>query len=286
MVLKLPQISIRYWVRRSFKATSLLVLLLTVCAHADMLICTDAKGKTIYTDNRASCRGNQAKSVKVDVSTPKNQTNEGIVNYRVPTRQYDLVGTSYKVYVERDLHTGDSQLADAATQKLEINLKEIFSVLPQKPTKQLSQLTFYLMQGEGSPKGGQKPNNYSHLDPRWENAIVIYSAKNLMYLDSLWSRKALMHELAHAWHLNNWPENYEPIVGAYRNAKEKGLYRDVKDSRGNFIKEAYAIKNHLEYFAELSAIYFVGGNYFPESRARLHNYDITGFNMINIAWGE
>ncbi len=63
-----------------------------------------------------------------------------------------------------------------------------------------------------------EPNNNPALDPRWNHVIVIYSATNFMYLDSVWSRKALMHELAHAWHILHWPEKYEPIFSAYRAA--------------------------------------------------------------------
>lgn len=296
MSLKSPQTGIRYWVDRLIKATSLLALLLAVNVHADVLSCTDAKGQTIYTDNHALCKWGQAKPVKVDARAQNNQASKGKVNYRIPARQYDSVGTSYKVYIEHDLRTGDPQLADAAIEKLEVTLKEIFFVLPQKPAKELSELTFYLMWGEGSPNGGRKsgmsyirpgePKNYPYLDPRWENVIVIYSAKNLIYLDALWSKKALMHELAHAWHLNSWSENYEPILSAYRNAKNLGLYRNVKDNKGKVIKKAYAVKNHLEYFAELSAIYFVGGNYSPADRSALLIYDRQGKELISRLWGE
>jgi hypothetical protein len=48
-----------------------------------------------------------------------------------------------------------------------------------------------------------QPLNYHYLDPRWQDVIVIYSAKNLLYLNELWTKKALMHELAHAWHIGN-----------------------------------------------------------------------------------
>lgn len=169
-------------------------------------------------------------------------------------------------------------------------------MLPQVPAQKLRQLTFYLMWGESSPKGGCKscmsyirpgePKNYSYLDLRWENVIVVYSAKNLMWLDSLWSKKALMHELAHAWNLYNRPENNEPIVSAYRNAKDLGLYRNVKGNKGKIIKEAYAIKNHLEYFAESSAIYFVGGNYYLSNKDLLSVYDNYGFKVIETGWSK
>lgn len=295
MALKFQQTGIRYYVNRLLKVTSLLALFLSVIVRADVLSCTDAKGKTIFTDDRARCNGAQVKSVKVDAAMPINQENKGKVNFRIPSRNYDSVGSSYQVFIERDLVEGNAKLASQATQKLEATLKEIFSVLPEAPSQKLSQLRFYLMWGEESPVGGYKsgmsyfrlgePKHYPYLDPIWENVVVIYSAKNLMYLDALWSKKALMHELAHAWHLNNWPENYEPILRAYRNAKGLGLYRNVKDNKGEIIKEAYAIKNHLEYFAELSAIYFVGGNYFPNNRAGLFLYDQFGLELVRQQWG-
>lgn len=290
----LKQSPIRTWLSATLKLVSLLALLLAAGVHADVFRCSDANGKTIYTDNRALCRSSESTSLNVDAGSKSGSANKGKADYRIPARQYESVDSSHTVFIERDLLEGDAALANQATQKLEATLTEIFSVLPQVPAQKLRQLTFYLMWGESSPKGGRKsgmsyirpgePKNYPYLDPRWENVIVVYSAKNLMYLDSLWSKKALMHELAHAWHLNNWPENCEPIVSAYRNAKGLGLYRNVKDNKGKIIKEAYAIKNHLEYFAELSAIYFVGGNYFPENNKNLRDYDVVGLTMIERGW--
>ena len=292
----LKQSPVRTWLSATLKLVSLFALLLAAGVHADVLRCSDANGKTIYTDNRALCRNDETKSLSLDTRAKASPVNKGKIDYRIPERQYESVGANYTVFIEHDLLEGDARLATQATQKLEATLTEIFSVLPQVPAQKLCQLTFYLMWGEASPKGGRKsgmsyirpgePKNYSYLDPRWENVIVVYSAKNLMYLDSLWSKKALMHELAHAWHLNNWPENYEPIVSAYRNAKDLGLYRNVKDSKGKIIKEAYAIKNHLEYFAELSAIYFVGGNYFPFDREALRINDGLGVRILDLLWGS
>lgn len=290
-MLKLMQASIWCWGEGLLK---MLALFFAITAHADVLSCIDAQGKTFFTDNRALCKAGQERLV-VDARIQGYQPAKGKINFRVPERQYDSVGTSYKVYIEHSLREGNSQLADAATQKLEAALNEIFIVLPVNSALQLKQLTFYLMWGEDSPSGGRKsgmsyirpgePKNYPYLYPRWENVIVIYSANNLMYLDGLWTKKALMHELAHARHLNKWPDNYEPIVSTYRNAMALGLYRNVKDNKGKMLQESYAIKNHLEYFAELSAIYFVGGNYYPFNRAVLKEYDNAGANLLSALWG-
>lgn len=286
---------IRTWLSAALKLVSLLALLLAADVYADVLRCSDANGKTIYTDNRALCRSSESTSLNVDAGSKSGSANKGKVDYRIPARQYESVDSSHTAFIERDLLEGDAALANQATQKLEATLTEIFSVLLQEPANKLRQLTFYLMWGESSPKGSRKsgmsyirpsePKNYSYLNPNWESLIVIYSAKNQMYLGALWSKKALMHELAHVWHLNNWPENCESIVSAYRNAKDLGLYRNVKDNKGKILKEAYAIKNHLEYFAELSAIYFVGGNYFPEKAEELFAYDQGGVDSMLKLWG-
>lgn len=50
------------------------------------------------------------------------------------------------------------------------------------------------------------------------------------------------------------------------------------------IKEAYAIRNHQEYFAELSAIYFVGGNYYTTSGHILIGYDGADAKMLTELW--
>lgn len=129
-----------------------------------------------------------------------------------------------------------------------------------------------------------EPANYSYLDTRWEHSMVIYSATNFIYLTDLWAMKAVMHELAHAWHVANWPDRFPAIYKRWKNAKDSGLYLNVKDIKGKTIKQAYARKNQLEYFAELSAIYFVGGNYFPYDRAGMKKYDPDGYEMIELLW--
>jgi hypothetical protein len=217
------------------------------------------------------------------------------VSFRVPPRQYQKVSSALSIYVERSLAEGDKALSANALRKLERSLHEIFALLPKEPGAKLKGIRFYLMWGERAPEGGHgsgmayfrvgEPQNYPLLDPTWNHVIVVYSAENLMYLDSLWTKKALMHELAHAWHIYNWPERYAPINTAFLAARAGGLYLNVRDNKGKFIPKAYAITNQLEYFAEVSAMYFVGGNYFPFDRAGLARYDGAGERMVRRLWG-
>jgi hypothetical protein len=80
--------------------------------------------------------------------------------------------------------------------------------------------------------------------------------------------------------LEHGPEDIPIIRQAWENATRVGLYRKVKDNDGKEIEMAYASVNHLEYFAELSCMYFIGCNYQPFDRKELKEYDPTGYAMI------
>jgi hypothetical protein len=62
------------------------------------------------------------------------------------------------------------------------------------------------------------------------------------------------------------------------------LYHGVKNDKGTTVEKAYAATNQLEYFAELSCMYFVGCNYQPFNRRELQAYDPVGYAMIEKMW--
>lgn len=216
------------------------------------------------------------------------------VDYRVPTRHYISDIGAWNIYYEADMKRSDPKLAQKALTKLKNTLKEIESKLPEHSIGKLKQLNVFLLWGQKSPNGGKKSGmryvrkgetkNRRHYDSRWENSIVIYSAENLMYLNEMWARKAVTHELAHAWHIMHWPDNYSEIFSPWHKAKSRGLYKNVKDYKNRLKPKAYAIKNNLEYFAELSAMYFVGGDYYPYEREELTLYDPDGVKMVKKLW--
>lgn len=197
-------------------------------------------------------------------------------------------------HIEASLLRGDKALADRAMRKLSDVLRAAFASLPGHAQRELRSVRFYLLWGAAAPGGGLpsgmryvrhgEPSARNGHDPRWAHAVIIYSADNLMYLDELWSRKALVHELAHAWHVTHWPDQHPPIREAWENAVRLGLYTGVKDYRNRVIESAYALKNPLEYFAELSAARFVGINYQPFDAQGLARYDPVGHRMVEALW--
>lgn len=217
------------------------------------------------------------------------------VNFSAPPRDYEARQLSrWTVLVEKQLLDEEPELARRALERLGRQLDELMRVFPTSAQSQFAGLTLFLMYGERATWGGRNngleyfqkvaPQHYRHLDPRMRSAILIYSAENYDWLPERRALMALAHEFAHAYQLEQWPENEPSIYDAWAHAMEAGLYRQVRDESGATLEEGYAAVNQLEYFAELSMVYFVGGYYTPFTRAELATYDPQGFAMIQAAW--
>lgn len=305
VAIQLPNSKLKRFQHHFVSFLLMLFMVLTgamISAKAEVLSCKDQSGNIIFTDNRSHCAltegdssensNNEITEIKVSPHCGKKVVNKHKVNYCSPRREYYKTGKNWTIYLEQTLVDENKDYANKALNKLEQNLNAIIAKLPINAARQLKKLDIYLMKGEksGVGEGGMsyirpgEPSNYHYLDPRWQHAIVVYSTKTLMYLDDMWTKKSLMHELAHAWHISNWPQRHPPIYKAYLNAKENGLYQNIKDYKGRKIETAYALKNQMEYFADLSAMYFVGGNYFPFNVESLRKYDTEGVQMVKTLW--
>jgi hypothetical protein len=218
------------------------------------------------------------------------------VNFREPPRVYAAVPTNdWTIQVEKQLMDEDPKLAGKAAARLAQKLNAALAVLPEATRANLKKLPIFLMYGPEAKGGGRDngfeyhqlsaPDCYESLDPRWGNGIVAYSAANYVWQSELWALKLPLHELAHAYHLGQWPEDKEEIVRAYENAMSRKLYRNVRTDQDETLEKAYALENPMEYFAELSCMYFVGCDYPPRNRKELQAYDPEGYAMIRELWG-
>ncbi len=219
-----------------------------------------------------------------------------VIDFRRPARAYKEIRMGeLKVAVEKQLQEEDPATATKALERLKAVRTRTLAALPAKARKQLAEIPFFLMYGPEANGGGRDngleyfqkdaPEYHPELDRRWGDAIVIYSALNYMRISDLWAQKALVHEFAHAYQLEQWPEHQPDIQTAWEHARDSGLYHNVRDAEtGETIENAYALVNQLEYFAELSCMYFARCNYRPTDRGELKSYDPTGYAMIRKLW--
>lgn len=94
----------------------------------------------------------------------------------------------------------------------------------------------------------------------------------------------VLHELAHALQhqLGDPPE----IRAAFDLAVKSGVYERVPFALipEGATRRAYALNNHVEYFAEISEAYFGRNDYFPFTRDDLQRVDPSGFALVERVW--
>jgi hypothetical protein len=218
------------------------------------------------------------------------------VDYRVPERSYVTTNLGgWTVHLEKELAVDYPDLAARGTERLDRKLRQVLGLLPSACRTQLQRLPIFLLLGDEAKAGGRDngaeyfqrsaPEHWKWIDRRWGSGLVIYSARNYVWLNDSWAVRVLIHELAHAWQLEQWPEQQEDILGAWRHAVDTKLYLNAKAINGTVIPKPYAISNQLEYFAELSCAFFWKGEYEPLDREALQNYDPVGAAMVKKLWG-
>ena len=229
------------------------------------------------------------------VEAQQRKTNKKFVNFRQPKREYEKLKVGkLALRVEKQLVKESPTLARRAAARLSKNINLALSKLPRHARPVLQEIPFYLMYGSKAKGGGRDnglayfqkdaPQHRPELDENWGSSIVVYSADNYIQLTDFWALKAVVHELAHAYQLEQWPEKQPDILDAWKHAMDLGLHHQVRDDKRKLVAESYASVNQLEYFAELSCMYFVGCNYQPFNRRELQAYDRQGFEMIKKMW--
>ncbi|MBS0210030.1 MAG: hypothetical protein JSS27_13860 [Planctomycetes bacterium] len=235
-------------------------------------------------------------TIPVDAQAqPAGGTPQPKVNFREPPRQYkQFQQGGWTIHVEQELIDGDQATAQRAMQRLTQRLADVLQILPRDSHADLRKLPIFLLYGSKARGGGldsganyhQKnaPDFHPNLDSRWRSCLVIHSAANYVELSDFWSVKVLVHELSHAHQLEHWPEKQSDILAAWEHAMQQNLYHNVPNDKGAVLPAAYAATNQLEYFAEISCMYFVGCNYQPFTRAELKTYDPQGYALVEKMW--
>lgn len=94
----------------------------------------------------------------------------------------------------------------------------------------------------------------------------------------------VLHEMAHA--LQHELGDPAPILEAFEAARSGGAYERVPFALQPTgpTRRAYALNNHVEYFAEVSEAYFGRNDYFPFTREDLERVDPGAVNLVRAVW--
>ena len=191
------------------------------------------------------------------------------------------------------LKNENNEFKDQVFTALANHLQRIKYILPAAKVKEMQKLPIWL-DHHYEPLGSMQYHpgvtwlRANKHDPRLVKHVHIPRAKALLNR-SQWAKPpyVILHELAHAYHdqvLSKGFEN-EEVLGAYNEAKEKGIYEKVLLYSGRTVKQ-YGLNNQMEYFAECTEAYLGVNDFYPFVRAELNEHDPRMFQLLKKIWGE
>ena len=193
----------------------------------------------------------------------------------------------WKVKINRQLWQ-EKRITKNAINLLNVKLKNVERVIPRKHHDFLKSVTIWMEKDIQGFSGmvyhpSEKWLRNHGYNPEKAKAVEITNIHNFISRTKTqpWH---VLHELAHAYHDNVIGKDFRPIINAYNHALKSGLYRKVPRNYGQKPKDAYALTNKSEYFAELSEAYFGQNDFYPFNKKQLKEYDIQGYIAIEKAW--
>jgi hypothetical protein len=248
-----------------------------------VLFSVSARGGEAPDQTDAPRAGSIVSSVPAEPAAP--------VNAFVPTSDYyQRQMQGFSLFVSRDV-TVRIRERDAIYKELEKQLDNIRKVLTPEQYARLSKTKIWIewdnpaLNNPAAYLGSEAWIKLRGLNPEKLGCIEICSSTRFLQ-GAIRRPWMLMHELAHAWHFKVLGENHAGVLQAYADAMDKKLYDSVEYVEGTKKRRAYAAKNHIEYFAELTEAWFGKNDYFPFTRAQLEQHDPEGYKLMKEVWGE
>ena len=267
----LPKLSLK---RLFSTVTSALVICISVLnpsAFADIYRCQDQQGKLVFTDNIHVCKtpSEIAADVASEVETIELQPlnlhsqygrhiSEEYSNYAF--RNYEPVhGYQIKIIAEKALVDDYPVILQQAAEKLEQTVLQALNTFSADIRAEFDGVRYFLFNGEQSSTGGRRGGQWyfsrgNNTSVRFNDSIVVRSAREYLSYSATEALQVAVHELSHAYYYYYLKKIYYSVKEAFTHAQDKSLYFNVRRKDGAPIKQAYALTNQGEYFAELSKI--------------------------------
>ena len=193
-------------------------------------------------------------------------------DYKRKPRSFNIVFfNNWEIYVDKSLTSPSPEMEKKTLKLLRKTLTDAEKILPKGFLLLLkkSELKFFIMNDKYSLNEGMSyvRNNQSSWDNsfprRMETSVVIHNPYDFVAFERR-STRNIIHELAHFYHLDVLGLSYNPIWNNFNRAQK--IY-----------KGSYAGRNHLEYFAETSADFFL-------RRKLLEQRDPTTARFMKLVW--
>ena len=195
----------------------------------------------------------------------------------------------WTVHVDKRLLEGEgADLGRQSLRGLTDRLYEIARLLPDDRLAHLRRVPIWLDFNHSLGNMQYHPDagwlSDHGYDTRMAKAVHIPDVRHFLKVVRPGSQPfAVLHELAHAYHDQVLGWNYPPIVQAYRKAVESKKYESVLRCRGR-VSRHYALKNHKEFFAEMTEAFLGTNDYWPFVRRELLEADPETCRLLESIW--
>lgn len=200
----------------------------------------------------------------------------------------------FRVLVHRDLLSADSLGGRRAIAALTWDLELAALLLPRDAIEMLRGTTPIWLTPDLPSAGGWNARGLCHHPSRdWlvnagygpdrTGAVEVCNVEEYL----LWRAEqplCIVHELSHA--LQHELGDPVEIRRTFERAAASGVYERVAFAMGapGQTRRAYALNNHVEYFAEISEAYFGRNDFFPFTRDELKAADPDGHSLVEQIW--
>lgn len=199
----------------------------------------------------------------------------------------------WTVQVRANLLETNAAATRRALELLTAQLEEIARVVPKAAVTELRKVPLWLSpEYPGTPPRAEYHPNAGWLRDHGRDTAMAKAVEftNVRIFEQETRRMPnfALHELAHSYHDRVLGFDEPRLKAAYDKARAGGTYDKVgrRDAQGRVTMErAYAMSDHMEYFAEGSEAFFSTNDFFPFTRAELREHDPEGFELLADLWG-
>jgi hypothetical protein len=193
----------------------------------------------------------------------------------------------WRVLMNPAITAADPKLQRDTLELLDNQLYQITRVIPEPALGRLKEVEIWVELGMPQTacmcyhpsKDWLIPNGYN---PDKEGVVEVGNARAFLE----WTRGQpwmVLHELAHAFHHQEFGFDHQPISEAHGLMVASGLYDDVQHISGAS-RRHYALTDPMEYFAETTEALFGTNDFHPYVRSELLVVDPDGAEVVRRCW--
>lgn len=244
----------------------------------------------VFTQSMNTTFAQSTQNAKTDIKKVVEKQETASQKYDSIEKYRKMQVSGWQLIVHRDLIENEPKLWSHVEEELKHQFYQIQRRVPAPAVKKLRIVPIWVELNEGHhaslvyhPNRQWLLNNNMH--PEKARCVEVANARNFLNW-TIAQPFSILHEMAHAWHDRYMPDGHgnSEVALTFERARQKELYGPVLHINEK-LRQAYAAKNPMEYFAESSEAFFGTNDFYPFVRSELKQYDLQMHDLLVRTWG-